>query len=73
MGTEDTYKCMYIYIRIYIYMVTPPLESLPFSWAKGGTIYIYIFRCFGNLDFVLKGEEFDYKGRIEIANQRRGV
>ena len=36
-------------------------------------IYIFQFRCFGNLDFVLEGEEFDYKGRIEIANQRRGV
>ncbi len=30
--------------------------------GKGG------FRCFGNLDFVLEGEEFDYKGRIEIKN-----
>ena len=78
MGTEDTYKCMYIYIYIYvyIYMVTPPPRKSTFFMGKRRYhiyIYIYIFRCFGNLDFVLKGEEFDYKGRIEIANQRRGV
>ena len=64
---------MYLYRYIFIYG-TPP-KSLPFSWAKEvPCIYIYIyFDVLENLDFVLEGEEFDYKGRIEIANQRRGV
>ena len=57
---------------IYIYMVPPPKKKSTFFMGKGG-IYIYIFRCFGHVDFVLEGEEFDYKGRIESANQRRGV
>ena len=61
-------------MKIYRYIYgTPPKKKSTFFIGKGGTIYIYIFRCFGNLDFVLEGEEFDYKGRIEIANQRRGV
>ena len=62
------------YMCIYIYMVPPPRKSTFFMGKRRYHIYIYIiFRCFGNLDFVLEGEEFDYKGRIEIANQRRGV
>ena len=43
-------------------MVPPPKKKSTFFMGKGG------FRCFGNLDFVLEGEEFDYKGRIEIKN-----
>ena len=62
------------YVNIYIYIWYPPSKVYLFHGQKEVPIYIYIsFRCFGNLDFVLEGEEFDYKGRIEIANQRRGV
>ena len=63
---------IHTFIFIYIYMVPPPSKVYLFHGQKE-VPYIYIFRCFGNLDFVLEGEEFDYKGRIEIANQRRGV
>ena len=66
---------MFIEYNEYMYIWYPPKKKSTFFMGKGGNypIYIYIFRCFGNLDFVLEGEEFDYKGRIEIANQRRGV
>ena len=39
------------YMRIYIYIWYPPLESLPFSWAKGGTIYIYYISMFWKFRF----------------------